>query len=151
MASTQGKTDCTERHTDGWDGYERGLSDQVDDYISKLLYIQSGFMKGRCYQSVDTAFNISVISVRRDNRPFSTQSIIRCDLANVYSKEDAIAPTKAKAPAIPNCQQPLSQLLFTIRLLCSTSYRLRKMSCTKMILMLSCFFSWLEMLALLRV
>ncbi len=70
--------------------------------------------------------------------------------ASLYSKEEAIAPTKAKAPAIPNCQQRLSQPLFT-RLLFSTSYRLRKMSCIKMILMLSCFFSWLEMLALLRV
>lgn len=37
VSSTEGKTDCFEWHTDGWDGYERVLSDEVDHYISKVL------------------------------------------------------------------------------------------------------------------
>ena len=37
VSSTEGKTDCTEWHTDGWDGYERVLSDEIDHYISKAL------------------------------------------------------------------------------------------------------------------
>ena len=37
VASTQGKTDCTEWHTDGWEGYERVLPDEVEHYISKGL------------------------------------------------------------------------------------------------------------------
>ena len=37
VSSTEGKTDCKEWHTDGWDGYERVLSDEVDHYISKVL------------------------------------------------------------------------------------------------------------------
>lgn len=37
VSSTEGKTDCKEWHTDGWGGYERVLSDEVDHYISKAL------------------------------------------------------------------------------------------------------------------
>ena len=37
VASTEGKTDCKEWHTDGWSGYERVLPVEVDHYISKLL------------------------------------------------------------------------------------------------------------------
>lgn len=37
VASTEGRTDCKEWHTDGWDGYERALSDEIDHYISKVL------------------------------------------------------------------------------------------------------------------
>lgn len=37
VASTEGKTDCKEWHTDGWGGYERALCDEVDHYISKVL------------------------------------------------------------------------------------------------------------------
>ncbi len=37
VSSTEGKTDCKEWHTDGWDGYERVLPDEVDHYISKAL------------------------------------------------------------------------------------------------------------------
>ncbi len=37
VSSTEGKTDCSEWHTDGWDGYERVLPDEVDHYISKAL------------------------------------------------------------------------------------------------------------------
>ena len=37
VASTEGKTDCKEWHTDGWSGYERILDDQVEHYISKAL------------------------------------------------------------------------------------------------------------------
>lgn len=37
VSSTEGKTDCSESHTDGWDGYERVLCDRIDHYISKLL------------------------------------------------------------------------------------------------------------------
>jgi len=37
VASTEGKTDCTEWHTDGWSGYERVLDDEVEHYISKAL------------------------------------------------------------------------------------------------------------------
>ena len=38
VASTQGKTNCTEWHTDGWKGYERVLGDcEVEHYISKAL------------------------------------------------------------------------------------------------------------------
>lgn len=37
VSSTEGKTDCSEWHTDGWDGYERVLPVMVDHYISKAL------------------------------------------------------------------------------------------------------------------
>ena len=38
LVSTQGKTDCTEWHTDGWGGYERVLpNDEVDHFITKVL------------------------------------------------------------------------------------------------------------------
>lgn len=38
VINTQGKTDCTEWHTDGWGGYERVLrDDQIEHYISKAL------------------------------------------------------------------------------------------------------------------
>jgi len=37
VASTEGKTDCTEWHTDGWQGYERVLTNEVSHYISKAL------------------------------------------------------------------------------------------------------------------
>jgi len=37
VSSTEAKTDCKEWYTDGWDGYERVLSDEVDHYISKVL------------------------------------------------------------------------------------------------------------------
>ena len=38
VITTQGKTRCKERHTDGWSGYERVLCDhKVDHYISKAL------------------------------------------------------------------------------------------------------------------
>lgn len=38
VASTQGKTECKEWHTDGWQGYERVLpDDEVEHYISKVL------------------------------------------------------------------------------------------------------------------
>jgi len=36
VSSTEGKTDCSEWHTDGWDGDSRVL-DEVDHYISKVL------------------------------------------------------------------------------------------------------------------
>ena len=36
VSSTEGKTDCSEWHTDAWDRYERVL-DEVDHYISKVL------------------------------------------------------------------------------------------------------------------
>ncbi|OWY63407.1 hypothetical protein B7486_53305 [cyanobacterium TDX16] len=36
--NTQGKTDCTEWHTDGWGGYERVLRDlESEHYINKAL------------------------------------------------------------------------------------------------------------------
>lgn len=38
VASTQGRTDCQEWHTDGWSGYERVLcTDDVEHYIGKIL------------------------------------------------------------------------------------------------------------------
>ncbi len=37
VVSTEGKTDCKEWHTDGWDRYEPVLSDEIDRYISKVL------------------------------------------------------------------------------------------------------------------
>jgi len=38
VASTEGKTDCCEWHTDGWGGYARVLhDDKVEHYISKVL------------------------------------------------------------------------------------------------------------------
>ena len=38
VASTQGKTNCKEWHTDGWKGYERVLrDDEIEHYISKVL------------------------------------------------------------------------------------------------------------------
>jgi IS1 family transposase len=39
VTSTQGRTDCTEWHTDGWSGYERVLctDDEVEHYIGKIL------------------------------------------------------------------------------------------------------------------
>jgi IS1 family transposase len=37
VTSTEGKTNCKESHTDGWNGYERVLSEQIDHYISKVL------------------------------------------------------------------------------------------------------------------
>ena len=38
LVSTQGKTDCSEWHTDGWGGYERVLpDDEVDRFVSKVL------------------------------------------------------------------------------------------------------------------
>ena len=37
VASTEGKTECKEWDTDGWQGYERVLPDEVDHYISKVL------------------------------------------------------------------------------------------------------------------
>lgn len=38
IASTQGKTDCKEWHTDSWRGYERVLcDDELEHYISKVL------------------------------------------------------------------------------------------------------------------
>ncbi len=38
VASTEGKTDCKEWHTDGWAGYERVLRDrEVEHYIGKIL------------------------------------------------------------------------------------------------------------------
>ena len=37
VASTEGKTDCKEWHTDGWEGYERVLPDETEHYISKGL------------------------------------------------------------------------------------------------------------------
>jgi len=38
VINTQGKTDCTEWHTDGWGGYERVLrDDRIEHYISKAL------------------------------------------------------------------------------------------------------------------
>ncbi len=37
IASTEGKTDCTEWHTDGWDAYERVLTNEANHYISKGL------------------------------------------------------------------------------------------------------------------
>jgi IS1 family transposase len=41
VASTQGKTDCTEWHTDGWEAYERVLTNEASHYISKLISIQA--------------------------------------------------------------------------------------------------------------
>jgi IS1 family transposase len=37
VVSNQGKTECTEWHTDGWGGYERVLSSKLDHFISKAL------------------------------------------------------------------------------------------------------------------
>lgn len=37
VTSTEGKTDCKEWGTDGWQGYERVLPSEVDHYISKVL------------------------------------------------------------------------------------------------------------------
>jgi insertion element IS1 protein InsB len=37
VASTEGKTECKEWGTDGWSGYGRVLSSDVDHYISKVL------------------------------------------------------------------------------------------------------------------
>ncbi len=38
LVNTQGKTGCTEWHTDGWGGYEPVLpDDEVDHFISKVL------------------------------------------------------------------------------------------------------------------
>ena len=35
VARSEGKTNCKEWHTDGWEGYERVLPDEVEHYISK--------------------------------------------------------------------------------------------------------------------
>ena len=35
ISSTEGRTDCKEWGTDGWQGYRRVLPDEVDHYISK--------------------------------------------------------------------------------------------------------------------
>jgi len=37
VTSTEGKTDCKEWGTDGWEGYKRVLPDEVDHYIGKAL------------------------------------------------------------------------------------------------------------------
>ena len=38
VLNSQGKTECTEWHTDGWEGYARVLhDDEVDHFISKVL------------------------------------------------------------------------------------------------------------------
>ena len=37
VANTEGKTDCTEWHTDGWEEYKQVLPDEVEHYISKGL------------------------------------------------------------------------------------------------------------------
>lgn len=37
VARSEAKTDCKEWHTDGWEGYERVLPDEVEHYISKGL------------------------------------------------------------------------------------------------------------------
>lgn len=37
VSSTQGKTDCSEWHTDARSGYERVLDNEVEHYISKAL------------------------------------------------------------------------------------------------------------------
>jgi IS1 family transposase len=37
VSSTEGKSDCTEWGTDGWEGYGRVLPTEVDHYISKAL------------------------------------------------------------------------------------------------------------------
>lgn len=37
VVSTEGKTDCQEWDTDGWEGYQRVLPEEVDHYISKVL------------------------------------------------------------------------------------------------------------------
>jgi IS1 family transposase len=37
VASTEGKTDCSEWHTDGWQGYKRVLTNELSHYISKAL------------------------------------------------------------------------------------------------------------------
>jgi IS1 family transposase len=37
ISSTEGKTDCKEWGTDGWQGYGRVLPSEVDHYISKAL------------------------------------------------------------------------------------------------------------------
>lgn len=37
VVSTEGKTDCQEWDTDGWEGYQRVLPEAVDHYISKVL------------------------------------------------------------------------------------------------------------------
>ena len=36
MARSQGKTDCKEWHTDGWEGYSLVLLNEVEHYISRL-------------------------------------------------------------------------------------------------------------------
>jgi len=37
VTSTEGKTNCTEWSTDGWEGYQRVLPEEVEHYISKAL------------------------------------------------------------------------------------------------------------------
>lgn len=37
IVSTEGKTNCTEWHTDGWRGYGRMLPNEVEHYVSKAL------------------------------------------------------------------------------------------------------------------
>ena len=37
VVSTEGKTDCQEWDTDGWEGYQRVLPEEVDHYVSKVL------------------------------------------------------------------------------------------------------------------
>ncbi len=37
IVSTEGKTNCTEWHTDGWRGSERMLPNEVEHYVSKAL------------------------------------------------------------------------------------------------------------------
>lgn len=37
VVSTEGKTECKDWGTDGWQGYERVLPNEVDHYVSKVL------------------------------------------------------------------------------------------------------------------
>jgi len=53
ISSTEGKTDCKEWGTDGWQGYGRVLPSEVDHYISKAL-TQRRRENQRYYAPTDT-------------------------------------------------------------------------------------------------
>jgi IS1 family transposase len=55
-ASTEGKTDCKQWHTDGWKGYERVLhNDEVEHYIGKILMPRLERTNGRLRQQTGRA------------------------------------------------------------------------------------------------
>lgn len=60
VSSTEGKTNCSEWHTDGWEGYGRVLSEEVDHFISKVLT-----QRKRAYQRYSTAANWTLASTTK--------------------------------------------------------------------------------------